>query len=625
MLVKILIMPIKIVSIYFFACFLQYTSAAQINHVEPLNWWVGMKNPNLQLLVNGVNIGETTPVISYPGVTIKKINKADSKNYLFIDLHITKNTRPGSFVIKFNKGSKAVYSYNYTLLPRQNDAAAIKGFNSSDVIYLITPDRFANGNYNNDVIEGMRENKINRGFDGGRHGGDIRGIINNLDYIKEMGFTAIWPQPLLENDMAAYSYHGYSITNHYKVDPRFGTLEEYKELSVKARQKGIKLIFDGVINHTGSNYWWMNDLPFQNWLNFQDSAQPSNHRRTVNQDLYASEYDRNLMLKGWFDKTMPDMNGKNSFMATYLIQNSIWWIETLQLGGIRQDTYCYSDKNFSKNWSCTVMKEYPNFNIVGEEWSYNPMITSYWQKGKVNQDGYTSCLKSVMDFSMQAALINALKEPDVTGFSKGFTLLYESLANDFIYPDPDNILVMADNHDMDRVFTQLGKDAALTKMALTYLLTIRGIPQIYYGTEILMDNSSHPGNHGVIRSDFPGGWKDDTVNGFTGTGLTDEQLKMKDYLKQLLNWRKLNPVIAEGKTMHFAPFNGVYVFFRYNKDKMIMVLLNNNTKRMMVDTNRFAELLYNKTSAVDIITKETFDIKSKLAISPKSAVVLEVN
>lgn len=598
--------------------------SAQINHVEPLNWWVGMKNPNLQLMINGADVGETTPVINYSGVTIKKISKADSKNYLFIDLLIAKNTKPGTFEIKFNKAGKTVYTYKYSLLQRNADAASIKGFNSSDVIYLIVPDRFANGDYSNDVVDGMKENKINRSFDGGRHGGDIRGIINHLDYIQDMGFTAIWPTPLLENDMAAYSYHGYSITNHYKVDPRFGTLDDYKELAAKAKQKGIKLIFDEVLNHIGSGYWWMNDLPFKDWLNYPDAYTPTNHRRTVNEDMYASEYDKNLWAKGWFDKTMPDMNGQNPFMANYLIQCSIWWIETLQLGGIRQDTYGYSNKTFLQKWSCTIMNEYPNFNMMGEEWSTNPLITSYWQRGKKNHDGYTSCLPTVMDFPLQDALVHSLNGDEGESYIPAFTKLYEALANDFVYSNPKNILVMGDNHDMDRLYMQLHQDADLTKMALTYLLTIRGIPQIYYGTEILMDNTGHHKVDGLIRSDFPGGWNGDSVNAFTQQGLTPTQSNMQTYLKQLLNWRKNNDVIANGKLLHFAPVNGVYVFFRYSNTKTIMVLMNKNTSAAPVDSKRFAEILKNKSAAENIITHETMDITNSISVPAKTAMVLEI-
>lgn len=616
---------IKLFSIIVLVNFICTTSFAQINHVEPLNWFVGMKNPNLQLLINGNNIGETTPQINYPGVIIKKVSKADSKNYLFIDLLVDKTAKPGIMGIIFKKDGKELYSYQYELKKREQDAAQFKGFNSSDAIYLLVPDRFANGDSSNDVVAGMKESKIDRSFPGGRHGGDIRGIINNLDYIKDMGFTAIWPTPMLENDMPAYSYHGYSITDHYKVDPRYGTLEEYKELSFKAKQKGLKLILDEVLNHTGSNYWWMNDLPFKNWLNFPDKYTQSNHRRTTNQDMYASQYDKDLFYKGWFDKTMPDMNGQNPFMANYLIQSTIWWIETLQLGGVRQDTYGYSDKTFLKNWSCAVMNEYPNFSIVGEEWSTNPLITSYWQRGKKNHDGYAGCLNTVMDFPVQSALVQSLNGEEGESYNSAFTKLYEALANDFVYPNPSQIMLMGDNHDMNRLFMQLKQDVALTKMAMVYLSTIRGIPQIFYGTEILMDNTPNHKNDGLIRSDFPGGWKGDKTNGFTGEGLSADQQSVQIYLKQLLNWRKKNPVIANGQTLHFAPFDGLYVYFRYNKEKTVMVVMNKNDKEVSVDTKRFAEILKGRSNALDVLSSKRVDIKSGISVNPKSATIFEIN
>jgi neopullulanase len=617
-------MQFKKVTLCFLTACLQLICFSQIQHVEPLNWWTGMKNPALQLLVNGKAVGSTTAVINYPGVSIKKLKKGDSNNYLFIDLIIAPHTKPGTFNIKFNLGGKTVYNYQYSLLARDKNAALIKGFSPADAVYLLVPDRFANGDYNNDVVDEMREKKINRNFEGARHGGDIRGIIDHLDYIAGMGYTAIWPTPMLENDMEVYSYHGYSITNHYKVDPRFGTLDDYKELAVKARQKGIKLIFDEVLNHTGLNYWWMGDLPFSNWQNKPDSFIRSNHRRTVNQDKYASAYDKDLMTNGWFDKTMPDMNAKNSFLANYLIQCTIWWIETLQLGGIRQDTYGYSDKIFLTNWSCSIMEEYPGFSLVGEEWSLNPLITSYWQNGKQNYDGYKSCLTTIMDFPLQAALVDGLQEKEGADFGKGLAGLYEALSNDFVYADPKNMLVFGDNHDMDRLFTQLNKDVDLTKMALTYLLTIRGIPQLFYGTEILMDNTGHHKNDGIIRSDFPGGWKEDSVNAFTGKGLSKDQLEVQAYLKKLLNWRKNNPVIAMGATLHFAPFDGVYVYFRYDKKKTIMVVMNKNPNEVSVDVTRFAEILRAKSKAVNIITGESVLLRNSIVVPSKTAAIFSV-
>lgn len=599
-----------------------FRGLTQVERIEPMNWWVGMKNQALQLLVHGEKIGEATPIINYAGVNIKKISKGESLNYLFIDLEISKTTKPGSFPIIFRKGGKTVSSYNYTLLPRAKDAGQLKGFTSSDVIYLITPDRFANGDVSNDVVSSMREKKIDRKNDYGRHGGDIRGIIDHLDYIADMGYTAIWPTPLLENDMPGSSYHGYAITDYYKVDPRFGTFAEYKELADKAKQRGLKLIFDGVVNHSGSYYWWMNDLPFHNWVNYPDSIQITNHRRTVNQDMYASAADKELMVKGWFVKQMPDLNQQNPFLASYLIQNSIWWIETLGLGGIRQDTYPYSQKKFLEQWTCQIMNEYPNFSIVGEEWSTNPLIASYWQKGKQNNSNYNGCLKSTMDFPMQSILVQALTEPET--WDKGFPKLYEGLANDFVYANPKDLLVFGDNHDMDRLFTQLKNDPDLMQMALCYLLTIRGIPQIYYGTEVLIENTSKPGDHGLIRTDFPGGWKDDTVNGFTGTGLTKDQQRIQSLLKTLLNWRKNKQVIHNGNTMHFAPAKGVYVYFRYDKKETVMVVMNKNAESTSINTNRFAEIVNNKKQAINVLTGEQFLFGSELSLPSKATLILEL-
>jgi glycosidase len=587
-----------------------------------MNWWVGMKNQELQLLVHADKVGETIPAIKYTGVTIKKIHKAESSNYLFIDLTIAATTKPGSFPILFKKEGKTVFSYNYTLQQRSAAFSQVKGFSSSDVIYLVTPDRFANGDPNNDVVSSMREKKADRRNDYGRHGGDIRGMIDHLDYIAGMGYTAIWPTPLLENDMPNSSYHGYAITDYYKVDPRFGTLEEYKELAGKARQKGLKLIFDGVVNHTGSKYWWMNDLPFHDWINYADSMRITNHRRTVNEDPYAATVDKELMVRGWFVSSMPDLNQENPFLANYLIQNSIWWIETLGLAGIRQDTYPYSQKKFLEQWTCKIMKEYPGFSIVGEEWSTNPLIAAYWQKGKPNATGYNGCMKSTMDFPLQSTLVQALTEME--SWDKGLVKLYEALANDFVYANPKDLLIFGDNHDMDRVFTQLKKDVSLLQMAMAYLLTIRGIPQVYYGTEILIDNSAKPGDHGLIRTDFPGGWKDDAVNGFTGTGLTGDQLQVQSFLKKLLNWRKNKTVIHEGNTMHFAPVKGVYVYFRYDKKDMVMVVLNKNTETTVVDTNRFAEIMKNKKSGINVLTGEEFSIKTEMNVAPRSALIIEL-
>ena len=597
---------------------------AQINHVEPLNWFIGMKNPRVQILVNGAEIGTSTPTIQYPGVTIEKVHRANSKQYLFIDLYIQPTAKPGTLSIRFEKNGKTIATYPYTLLARKQDPNQFKGFTASDVVYLIMPDRFANGDTSNDVVAGMKENQVNRSRPGGRHGGDIRGIINQLDYIQKMGFTAIWCTPMMENNMAGYSYHGYSITNHYKVDPRYGTMNDYIELSAKAKEKGIKLIFDEVLNHCGSEHWWMKDLPFPNWINKADSFQLSTHRRTTNQDPYAAEYDKDLMTRGWFDKTMPDLNSENPFMANYLIQRSIWYTETLQLGGIRQDTYGYSNKNFLQKWSCRIMEEYPRFSMVGEEWSYNPLIESYWQKGKVNHDGYKSCLNTVMDFPLQQALTEGIREQERPYSSTGFTRMYEALANDFAYANPNQMLVFGDNHDMDRLFTQMKEDVALTKMAITYLLTTRGIPQFLYGTEILATNSKHPNDHGYIRIDFPGGWNEDTANGFTGMGLAPAQLDMQSFMRKMLNWRKNHPAITSGATLHFAPFEGLYVYFRYTKQETIMVVMNRNNETVQLNTGRMKEILHNKSIAQPIFSTEKLALSQPISIPAKTAMVFTI-
>ena len=443
-----------------------------LERVEPTNWWVGLKNTSLQLLVKEENIGNSIPSISYAGVSIEKIHKAKSENYLFIDLSIDESTKAGKFDIAFTFDDGNKKSHTYELKSREKPADDYVGFDSSDVLYLITPDRFANADTSNDTgskiskvnetvetVHFMKETTINRDDDYARHGGDIKGITNHLDYINEMGFTAIWSCPLLTNDMPRQSYHGYAITDLYEIDPRFGTLADYRELADESRKKGIKLIMDQVANHCGSEHWWMKDLPFKDWVNHQENFEnkgdliTSNHRRTSNQDIYASKVDKKGMTDGWFVPTMPDLNQKNPFMAKYIIQNSIWWIETIGLSGIRQDTYPYPDKQFMSDWAGAIMKEYPNFSIAGEEWSYNPLLIGYWQQGANNKDGYESNLKSTMDFAMQKNVVDALNEEE--SWNNGLVKIYEGLANDFHYTSPKDIMVFPDNHDMSRIYTQL--------------------------------------------------------------------------------------------------------------------------------------------------------------------------
>ena len=598
---------------------------SQVERIEPPNWWIGFEETNLQLLIKGDNISIAKPEIQYEGISIEKVHKGESLNYLFIDLKIKADTKPGKFIIKFTFKNRKNISRSYELKSRIKPSSEFIGFNSSDVIYLITPDRFSNGDPSNDFFENLKERSIDRKHDYARHGGDIRGIIDHLDYIDDMGFTAIWPTPLLINDMSESSYHGYAMTDFYQVDPRFGTLEEYIELSSKSKSKGIKLIMDQVANHCGSEHWWMSDLPFSDWLNFQESYEnkeilrTSNHRRTINQDPYASKTDKELMSNGWFVSAMPDLNQKNPFLAKYLTQNSIWWIETLSLGGIRQDTYPYSDKIFMSKWAETIMNEYPNFNIVGEEWSHNPLLVAYWQQGAKNKDGYQSNLKSTMDFPMQKNLVEALNDEEQ--WDKGLVKIYEGLANDFHYPNPQSILMFGDNHDMDRIYTQLNKDLVLTKMAVSCILLLPRIPQVYYGTELLLDNSDNQGDHGLIRTDFPGGWKGDIINGFTGVGLTAEQIEMQSFMRKTLNYRKNSKAIHKGSTVHFAPDNGVYVLFRILDEEVVTLILNKNGSTLL-DLSKYQEICLQGKTVTNIITGEELVWDDILKLESKGLTIL---
>lgn len=613
-------------SVLFLLLFSGFIATAQIDRVEPPNWWVGFKDTSLQLMVKGKDISFMTPSVLQPGVSIKEVHTGSSPNYLFIDLHFGPEAQAGTFEITFKAKGRKNITYPYSLKERVKTGEQYLGFDSSDVIYLITPDRFANADPANDIVKGLKEGKIDRKDDYARHGGDIAGITQNLSYIDDMGFTAIWPCPLLSNDVPKASYHGYSITDLYQIDPRFGTLQEYITLSDQARQRGIKLIMDQVVNHCGDEHWWMKDLPFNDWVNYQDRYEKgmkttfSNHKRTTNQDLYASRIDSKEMSEGWFDNTMPDLNQRNPFMARYLIQNSIWWIETADLGGIRQDTYPYPDKEFMSKWAGSIMNEYPNFSIVGEEWSYNPLLVGYWQRGAHNNDGYESNLRSPMDFPMQKNVVEALKEEEK--WNQGLIKLYEGLANDFHYASPKDIMIFPDNHDMDRIYTQLGENIVLTKMAMAYLLTLPRIPQIYYGTEILMQNTAKPGDHGLIRTDFPGGWKQDMVNAFTGEGLNEAQKDMQDYVRKLLQYRKNSKAVHEGKTVHFAPKDGFYVLFRIYKDETVVVILNKNNDPQTLNLSTFDEMNLNGMTFKNVISKEEVIWKDKISFDQKEALIL---
>lgn len=595
-------------------------AAQEVERVEPPNWWAGMKSSDLQLMVYGENISKADVSIDYAGVELEAVTKVENSNYLFLDLKLNKKVEPGTFAILFKVDDSEVANYSYELRERAENSANREGFNSSDVIFLITPDRFVNGDTSNDEVEGMKEG-LDRSYNYGRHGGDLQGIINSLDYLQNLGYTAVWLNPVLENDMPEASYHGYACTDFYKVDARFGSNKEYVELKKELDKRGMKLIMDLIFNHCGSEHWWMHDMPMKDWINNYPDYKITNHRRTVNQDPHASQTDTRGMVDGWFVKEMPDLNQKNPYLAKYLIQNSIWWVEYVGLEGIRQDTWPYPDKNMMSVWTKELLEEYPDFNIVGEEWSMNPAIVSYWQKGKYNADGYKNYAPSMMDFPLQSAVAEGLRNEESWG--GGLIQIYEAIANDFQYPDAANLTIFPDNHDMSRFFVQANEDIDLLKMGVAFFLTTRGIPQIYYGTEILM---RHDGSeHGDIRADFPGGWEGDKVNAFTGKGLSEEAKDMQRYVSAIQNWRKTATVIHNGKLMHFIPENGTYTYFRYTNDKAVMVILNKNTEAKTLNTDRFEEVISGYKSGKEIISGKTFSDISKVTIPAKSVVIIELS
>jgi len=595
-------------------------SQNKIKRVEPTNWWVGMQHNDIQIMVYGDKIAELTPKISSKEMVLQQTIHVPNPNYVFLNVHIPANAKPATVNIEFLRNGKTVERHPFQILKRKRSADEIVGFDASDAIYLITPDRFVNGDPSNDNVAGMRE-KVNRQNKGGRHGGDIKGMINSLDYIKDLGFTAIWLNPLLENDMEVYSYHGYSTTDYYKVDPRFGTNADYQNLAEVARSKGIKLIMDMIVNHCGSFHWWMEDMPSDDWINQWENMTYTNHRKTLLQDPYAAEVDKKVFTDGWFVETMPDLNQRNPLMATYLLQNSIWWVEFLGLSGIRMDTYPYPDMDYMAAWVNGMMKEYPDLNIVGEEWFEHPTIVSYWQKGKNNPNGYQSNLRSVMDFPIQMSMSKALNENE--GWKTGWIGMYEMMAQDFLYPDPMNLVVFPDNHDMSRIFSQMNEDYDLYKMAISFVATTRGIPQYYYGTEILMKNGPKA-DHGIIRSDFPGGWKGDAKNAFTREGLTTQQKDAQNFITKLLRWRKTATAIHNGKLTHFLPKDGFYVYFRYNDTQKVMVVLNKNEKATALDLGHFSEIIGGNSMGVDVLSSKNYPLRKSIMVEGKSALILEI-
>lgn len=590
-----------------------------LHKIEPESWWVGMEMNTVEFMVYGNDISEL--IAESKTLEVLKSERLESPNYLFVTAKIPAGAKVGNhtFVFRNTKGKK-IGRLMVRIGAREDGSAVRKGFSSADFIYLLTPDRFRNGDPSNDCVKGMLE-APNREFQGGRHGGDLAGVIESLDYFKYLGVSSLWLNPVLENDMPSYSYHGYAMTDLYAVDKRYGSNVLYKELADKAKEKGIGLIMDQVANHIGSSHPWMADLPSKDWVNQWPEFTQTNHMKVSRFDPHAADVDRKMFTDGWFVETMPDLNQRNEKLARYLIQNSIWWIEYLGLHGIRMDTWPYPEKQFLADWTKAILDEYPNFNIVGEEWVSDPALISYWQTGTAKMDNYTTYLPSVMDFPLQSALIEGLKGE--SGWRSSMTKIYESLANDYMYGDVNNIMIFPDNHDMSRIYTQLDEDYDKWKMAMAFLFTTRGTLQFYYGTEILMSN---PGteDHGIIRSDFPGGWEGDPVNAFTGEGLTAQQKEAFAYIQSLAQLRRTSCALNMGTLLHYIPQNEVYVYFRSFENEHKMVVLSRNTEEVSLDLVRFQQGLEGFSAAIEVLTGETTSLEETLSIAPMEALIFDL-
>lgn len=585
--------------------------APVVTNVEPPCWWAGMSDPSLQVMVTGPGIAAADVTADYPGVTLKEAISLDSPNYKLLYLDITPQAKPGTIDLKFNlNGRKAVVPYE--LKERTRKGEEYVGFDASDVLYLLMPDRFAQGDMDAaKALDGLDYPiTADRTDPNGRHGGNIRGIINNLDYIDSLGVTAIWSCPVLENDMPGGSYHGYATTDYYRIDPRFGTNEEWQELVAEANKRGIKVVMDMIFNHSGLNHPWIADKPSKDWFNHPEGTETTNFRLSTIHDPYVSDYDLDHTVNGWFVTAMPDLNQRNPHLMKYLIQNSIWWIESSKINGIRMDTYPYADLEGMASWAKAILAEYPNFNIVGECWYGNEAGSAFWQKGNRLNPRETE-LPTVMDFLIS---INGHKYFDEeTDPWNGLNHLYDHLAMDFLYPDPQKVLTFLDNHDTDRFLLAEPDSLGSWKQAVTFLLTSRGIPQLYYGTELLM-NGSKEGSDGYVRRDFPGGFPGDTVNAFTPEGRTPLQNEAWDYMSKLLHWRRgeANEVIAKGSLKHFMPQNGMYVYRRKLGDKEVTVLMNGTTRPLTVTMERTLEILPYGTRLHDIISGEDVTIAEQM-------------
>lgn len=598
-------------------------SSPQINSVEPPYWWTGMANDTLQIMLSGPRIGLTeTSMKPYEGVSLIESVRLDSPNYLLLYLTVSDTAKPGVLDFTFSDGKKKA-ALRYELKERSK-AVKAQGFDASDVLYLIMPDRFARAGATTDAeaSRGLEYAvEVDRADLNARHGGNIAGMEQHLGYIDSLGVTAIWVNPVLENDMPDGSYHGYATTDYYRIDPRFGTNGQWRDFVGKAHDRGIKVVMDMIFNHSGSNHPWMKDMPSRDWYNFPDSAVTTNFRLSTLHDPYVSDYDKKRTVDGWFVTAMPDLNQRNPHLRRYLSQNSIWWIEDSGIDGIRMDTYPYADERAMASWIDDVMAEYPGFNIVGECWYANEGGEAYWQRGsKVNPNGDPR-LPTVMDFVLSIKARDAFKGQ--TDRLEGLNTIYDHLALDYLFPDPTHILTFLDNHDTDRFLLEEPDDLGWWKQAVTFLLTSRGIPQIYYGTELLMNGTRAAGGDGNVRRDMPGGFPGDKTDAFTAAGRTDKQNEAFDFIQKLLQWRRGNEPIARGSLKHFMPENGLYVYQRRSGDKEVTVILNGNDSPVTTTMERTLEILPYGSQRRDMLTGETITISPEMTFSPRQILILE--
>lgn len=580
-----------------------------VRHIEPLCWWVGMKTP-LQLMINGTEIGSYDVTISGgKGVTVTDTHKAESPNYIFVDVAIADNAAPGTYMLEFSREGES-FSIPYEIGARREGSATRESFSTSDLIYLIMPDRFANADPSNDNTFDTLEDADYEAFFG-RHGGDLQGIIDRLDYIADLGATAIWLNPALEDNEPESSYHGYACTDYYKIDSRFGGNDKYREFVDESHARGIKVIMDIVTNHAGDRHWWMTDLPFADWIHQWPEYTHSNCAFSAQNDPYCSKLDSKNMQEGWFDTSMVDMNLDNPYLLQYFKQWGAWWIEWADLDGFRIDTYPYNEKEPMSEWNKSILAEYPNFNIVGEVWSNNVPQVAYWQAGNPNRDGFNSNLPTVMDFCLQTAMCNSMNTP-YENWDEGITKVYDSIANDVYLNDVENLMVFSSNHDQDRIADIFGEDPRKVKLVMTLVGTVRGIPQIYTGDELLQTSRDRSQGHGGLRREFPDNWSENAA-----------AKDVHDFTRALFQWRKGSDAVQHGKTLHFLSRQNTYAYFRYTDSDAVFVFLNNNVDPFKIPWGDYAEFTESHPGAwKNVITGETVDTKN-ITIDEKSSIILE--